>query len=68
MKIVMLVVIFLCIGALFLISENNLVLKQHENITKFYSLYANWLNNIADNSIKLSGYIVKMDWLPKESK
>jgi len=65
MKVVSFLLIFLVIGALFIISENNLALKNQENRTKFLELYFIWLSKIFENSKNLVGYVVKLDWLPE---
>jgi len=64
MKILMLIVMFLFLGALFIISNNNLYLKESENLVIFKSLYHNWLSHVYDNSLKLTGHVVNLDWLP----
>ena len=65
MKITMLIVMFLFIGAFFIISQNNLSLNTHENINKFVSDYTGWLGNLFENAGALTGYVIKMKWLPQ---
>ena len=65
MKIYMLIIMFLLIGAFFIISENNLALKNYDTRIKFGNLYLSWANQIIDNSKVLTGYIIKLDWLPE---
>ncbi len=65
MKIIMLLVIFFCLGAFFIISQNNLSLDKSENIDKFVSLYKNWIKKILHNFENFSGYVIKMKWLPE---
>ena len=65
MKIIMIIVIFFCIGAFFIISQNNLSLINSENRENFISLYGNWIKNSFDNIGSLTGHIVNMEWLPK---
>ncbi len=65
MKILMLVVMFFCIGAFFIISQNNLNLSEEGNIDSFVSSYKIWLQETANNLGSLTGYLVKMEWLPK---
>jgi len=66
MKILMFAIFFLMIGALFIISENNLALKDSGNFPKFLGSYYSWISQLFDNSKSLAGYVVKMDWLPDE--
>jgi hypothetical protein len=64
MKILLFILIFLCIGAFFIISQNNLALSQEGNLNRFVSLYGSWLISTTGNLVSLTGNIVKMDWLP----
>ncbi len=64
MKILMLIVMFLCIGAFFIISQNNLHLDSSENIDKFVSVYKIWIEKKFDSFVSLTGYMIKMEWLP----
>lgn len=66
MKTLMFIVIFFMIGALFIISENNLALKDSGSFNKFVSLYSGWLAKVFENTKSTTGYIVRMDWLPSE--
>jgi hypothetical protein len=68
MKILILVVMFFFIGALFIISENNLALSKPGNADKAVSMYSSWLSQIFDNGRTLTGYLVKLNWLPEENK
>ncbi|MEK6893016.1 MAG: hypothetical protein AABX07_02330 [Nanoarchaeota archaeon] len=64
MRIAFILLIFLFFGAFFIVSNENLYLKKHDDFSKFYSLYYNWISNIFSNAKSISGYIVKFDWLP----
>ncbi|MFA5992512.1 MAG: hypothetical protein WC796_02280 [Candidatus Pacearchaeota archaeon] len=66
MKILIFVLIFLLVSAFLIISNNELALRNSENLSKFTSLYGIWLKDLGDNSVKFTGYVAKMDWLPKE--
>jgi len=66
MKILMFIVIFLLIGAFFIISENKLVMSKEENRKIFCEKYFLWLDRIFENTKGLTSYVVKMDWLPNE--
>ncbi len=67
MKLITFIVMFLLIGAFFIISENKLALRDSENREKFADLYVSWTNRIFDNSKTMGGYVVKLDWLPEKS-
>ena len=64
MKIRIAIIIFLLLGAFFIISENHLALKDSENINKFVLLYTDWLGKLYENSVSTTGYLIKMEWLP----
>ena len=68
MKIYIFIVMLLLIGAFFIISQNNLALKETGNLNKFISLYSAWIEIILDNSSGAVGYVVKMDWLPNQTE
>ena len=65
MKILMLIVMFFCIGAFFIISQNNIYLNNSENTDKFISLYSSLLEKTFSNIGNLIGNVIKMEWLPK---
>lgn len=58
--------IFFILGALFIISNNNLALIKRENIQIFSNLYSKWLNDIYSNTYSLTGKVIQLEWLPKE--
>lgn len=65
MKCLMIFLMFLVIGALFVISNNNLAMHKKENFEKFSELYIQWFDQIYINSQMLTGQAIKLDWLPK---
>lgn len=65
MKVFVLLIMFLFVGLFFIISENNLKLSEAGNFSKAVGLYSAWFSQIFDNSRVLTGYLVRMDWLPK---
>ena len=64
MKILMLIMIFFCVGAFFIISQNNLALNNQKDIDKFVSLYKAWLEENFKKAGSLTGNVIKMEWLP----
>ena len=66
MKIAIVIVMFLLIGAFFIISQENLALNSSENIGEFAQSYASWLGKIVDNTGDLTGYVLKLEWLPDQ--
>jgi len=67
MKITMFIVFFLLLGAFFIISENNLALKDAGNFSKFMGIYASWFSQLFQNAGSLTGNVISMRWLPDEN-
>ena len=65
MKILMLVLIFFVIGALFILENNNLKMYKHENLEKFSDLYIEWMDQIYSNVRSLTGQVVQSNWFPE---
>jgi len=66
MKTLMFIVMFLLIGAFFIISNQNIQLNSSENVELFFKKYARWIDDLIENGKVVSGYVVKMEWLPDE--
>jgi len=66
MKIIMFILLFLFVGAFFIISNDNIKLNNAENVDYFFSLYTQWIDKLSKNSGTVMGYVVKMEWLPGE--
>jgi hypothetical protein len=58
--------VFFILGALLIISNNNLALYNHSNVKIFLNFYSNWLDDVYSNSLGLTGNIIELDWLPKK--
>ena len=68
MKIIMFFIILLMIGALFIVSNKNLALKNSENIPLFMSYYSSWIRQLFSNGVGATGFVVKMEWLPNSTR
>ena len=66
MKIIMFIILFLLIGAFFIISNENLRINSRENVGEFVGLYGGWLDKLVRNSGTVVGYVIRMEWLPEE--
>ena len=64
-KVFLFIIMFLLIGAFFIVSSHKLALANSSARVEFGNLYLNWAGQLFDNSRGLVGYVVKMDWLPR---
>ncbi len=64
MRIIALFFIFLIVGALLIVSNNDLHLINSRERAEFFGLYSSWIGNLFDNFNSISGFIVKSEWLP----
>jgi hypothetical protein len=65
MKITILMIKFLFVGALFILSNHNLHIGTHDELVLFGKMYYTWLGDVFDNGKAIAGYVVKSDWLPE---
>jgi hypothetical protein len=61
------VILFLLVGAFFIVSEQNLVLYTQQGFAKFYDSYYLWMAKMFSNAKSITGYMVRFDWLPSNS-
>jgi len=66
-RLIMFILMFLLIGAFWIVNNNNIHLSQGESRMELGQLYYNWLGNIFSNVKDVTGYVVKMEWLPNNS-
>ena len=67
MKITIIVLKLLFIGALFLVSNNELRLADSQDLNQFIDLYTGWLGRLFTQSVELTGYVANSQWLPVDS-
>ena len=67
-RVLILIVAFFLIGALFIIGNNNLELYKKENLNKFGSLYTIWLKQIFSNFNQITGEATKLNWFSNISE
>ncbi len=67
MKVYLFILKFLFIGALFIVSNNNLHLINLEERNVFYGSFYSWLSNLFDSVGQITGYVIKSQWLPQVS-
>lgn len=64
MKVMIFILMFFIIGALFIITNNSLAMHKQENIERFSELYIEWINQIYANIQAITGQVMGFDWLP----
>ena len=65
MKVIIFLIKFLFIGALFIVSNENLYLNNQEDFSSFYDMFFSWLSNLSGHVLKIAGYVVNSEWLPR---
>tara|TARA_Y100000310_G_scaffold288212_1_gene313656 strand:+ start:3203 stop:3424 length:222 start_codon:yes stop_codon:yes gene_type:complete len=64
MKTFLFIVLFLFIGAFFIISNQEIALNSSENVSLFFNEYGEWIDSLFGNGKVVVGYVAKMEWLP----
>ncbi|MBX4196213.1 hypothetical protein KW805_01345 [Candidatus Pacearchaeota archaeon] len=64
MRLVVVAVMFLLIGAFSIISNYNLHLGKAEDLNLFSRLYISWLDTLTAHAKTLTAFVVRSDWLP----
>lgn len=61
----MIIVKLLILGALFIISNQNLHLGISQEREIFFGAYSGWTTNIINKIVDATGYVVRLEWVPK---
>ncbi len=61
----MLLIFFLALGAFFVISNENLQLRNEADFMEFGNIFYSWIQSLFSNLISVTGYVTNFDWLPK---
>jgi len=64
MKITIIIIKLLFLGALFIVSNQNLHLIDTDERTTFTDMYSKWISSLVVQGGEVTGYIVKFEWLP----
>mgnify|MGYP000552706382 CR=1 FL=1 len=64
MKLLMILAIFLLLGAFFIITNENINLKNPNEINNFAKLYYSWFIKLGGNAKTLTSYVAKLEWMP----
>ena len=68
MKIPIIILKLFVIGALFIISTQNLHLGVSQDRSIFFTEYFSWIGSVAHQAVSATGYITKFQWLPASPK
>ena len=60
----MIIVKLLVLGALFIISNQNLHLLVSPEREIFFNAYSGWITDMTGKIVDVTGYAVKLKWLP----
>ncbi len=66
MKVPIVILKLLFLGALFIISNHNLHLGVDVEREVFFDYYYTWVGNLFDQGIDVTSYVVRFEWLPNE--
>ena len=66
MKAQIVIVKLIVLGALFIISEQNLYLTVASDRAIFFNVYSSWVREIFNQAAQVTGYVVRLDWLPRD--
>lgn len=64
MKVTIVILKLLFLGALFIISNHELHLNDNNERAVFIDLYSDWLDNLFRQGFQVTSYVVKFEWLP----
>ena len=59
---------FLFIGALFIVSNEHLYLKNTEDLAVFFDLFYVWISTLFTHSLQIVGYVINSEWLPQANQ
>ncbi|MGV8142773.1 MAG: hypothetical protein ACP5NS_04020 [Candidatus Pacearchaeota archaeon] len=64
MKTFLILIKVFVIGALLIISNQDLAMSSSENRAQFFTEYTNWISQLFDHGLVVVGYVVGNQWLP----
>ena len=59
--------VFLLVGSLFTIQQGGINLGEKEGQTNFIKAFGDWLLGLGKNVVYVTGYIMKLPWLPNQT-
>lgn len=67
MKLSLTIIKFLFIGMLFIVSNNNLYLKDTDDRQIFLDSFYSWINGLLSHAYEITGYVINSEWLPSNN-
>jgi hypothetical protein len=67
-RIVIALLIFFSLGALFIISNGELHLAKQDEQALFFQEYRIWLSTISENARQITGAVIAGEWLPRSNQ
>jgi hypothetical protein len=67
MKRYLIIVMFFCIGAFFVISNYNIHLNSPDGPTTFFKQYYSWLNNVVNYAKGITAFVFKTEWVSSQN-
>jgi len=67
MKVTIIILKFLFLGALFIVSNQNLYLGQSLDRTEFVHSFYSWIDTLVQHAYQITGYVVDSEWLPSQN-
>jgi len=64
MKIIMFILMFLIIGALFIVGQYSLNITEQEDLKQLGAEYVAWVGRIFENTKDITSNVIKLEWLP----
>jgi len=64
MRVLVFVLVFLLLGAFYIVTSHNLSLKNPASFETILVKYLEWFPKIAENIVSITGHAIKLKWMP----
>jgi len=64
MRVLVFILVFLLLGAFYIVSYHNLALKNPASFETLLIKYLNWFPKITENIVSVTGHVTKLKWMP----
>jgi len=68
MKVTIIIIKLLFLGALFIISNHELYLSEINDREVFFNMYYDWIDGIFSQTLSVTAYVAKFEWLPETNQ